>query len=69
MTDDDLDQIIIAIAATGAGFRGSHAEIRKSLRAAVGTGHMAFTGSVPERERPRGKPHAYTTEGKPVWKR
>jgi hypothetical protein len=58
MTDEDLDQIIIAIAAAGTPFRGSNVEARAYLRTAVGTGLLAFTGIVPEREKTRGKPVA-----------
>lgn len=69
MTDDDLDQIIMAVSAAGAAFRGSHVEVRHSLRTAAEQGYIAFTGKVPEREPDRVKPDAYTAEGQPIWKR
>jgi hypothetical protein len=66
MDDTDLDQIIMAISATGAPLRGSNVEIRKSLRAAVGGGWMTFTGNVPARLPERKKARAIDSSGRRV---
>jgi len=67
MDETTMDEIIRR--ATTAGLlRSNHTESKRLIEHLLANGFQ-YAGPGLEREQPRGKPHSYTHEGMPVWKR
>ncbi|MEH2534424.1 hypothetical protein V1277_006280 [Bradyrhizobium sp. AZCC 1588] len=71
MNDDQLAELMNRASTHTPIQRLSHAEQRVVFRWLADNGYITFTDSAAglERAPQRQKAHAYTTEGKPVWKR
>jgi hypothetical protein len=68
MLDEVTMEEVIRRAGSAGLLRTNHTESKRLIEHLLANGFQ-YVGPSLERAQPRGKPHAFTPEGKPIWKR